>query len=170
MVRRALALPADTESAGVRLRTLDGGRTGAQLARTLAGDSPRLGPHPLSTRVERRHIFGAEIAAKEMAFLSLRDALGLLALYASEDSPKYGKAATDGSAARARVRRPLPGRRPARDVRAPGVSASSRLGAEGSARPEPLGDTALAVPRGRGVRAKLAVSTERTDQVQVVPV
>lgn len=43
--------------------------------------------------VERRHVFGAEIAAKEMAFLSLRDALGLLALYASEDSPKYGKAA-----------------------------------------------------------------------------
>ena len=44
--------------------------------------------------VERRHIFGAEIAAKEMAYVSLRDALGLLALYASEDSPKYGKAAT----------------------------------------------------------------------------
>ena len=44
--------------------------------------------------LERRHIFGAEIAAKEMAYLSLRDALGLLALYASEDSPKYGKAAT----------------------------------------------------------------------------
>ena len=44
--------------------------------------------------LERRHIFGAEIAAKEMAYLSLSDALGLLALYASEDSPKYGKAAT----------------------------------------------------------------------------
>jgi hypothetical protein len=44
--------------------------------------------------LERRHIFGAEIAAREMAFLSLRDALGLLALYAAEDSPKYGKAAT----------------------------------------------------------------------------
>jgi hypothetical protein len=44
--------------------------------------------------LERRHIFGAEIAAKEMAFLSLRDALGLLALYAAEDSPKYDKAAT----------------------------------------------------------------------------
>jgi hypothetical protein len=43
--------------------------------------------------LERRHIFGAEIAAKEMAYLSLRDALGLLALYAAEDSPKYGKAA-----------------------------------------------------------------------------
>ena len=27
-----------------------------------------------------------------MAYVSLRDALGLLALYASEDSPKYGKA------------------------------------------------------------------------------
>ena len=44
--------------------------------------------------LERRHIFGAEIAAKEMAYVSLRDALGLLALYALEDSPKYGKAAT----------------------------------------------------------------------------
>lgn len=42
----------------------------------------------------RRHIFGAEIAAKEMAYLSLGDALGLLALYAAHDSPKYGKAAT----------------------------------------------------------------------------
>lgn len=43
--------------------------------------------------LERRHIFGAEIAAKEMAHVSLRDALGLLALYASEDSPKFEKAA-----------------------------------------------------------------------------
>ena len=44
--------------------------------------------------LERRHIFGAEVAAKETAFLSLRDALGLVALYAAEDSPKFGKAAT----------------------------------------------------------------------------
>jgi hypothetical protein len=44
--------------------------------------------------LERRHVFGAEIAAREMAYMSLRDALGLLALYAAEDSPKYGKAAT----------------------------------------------------------------------------
>ena len=43
--------------------------------------------------LERRHIFGAEIAAKEMAYVSLRDALRLLALYASEDSPKYDRAA-----------------------------------------------------------------------------
>jgi hypothetical protein len=43
--------------------------------------------------LERRHIFGAEIAAKEMAYLSLRDALGLLALYAAEKSPKYERAA-----------------------------------------------------------------------------
>jgi hypothetical protein len=43
--------------------------------------------------VERRHIFGAEVAAKEMAYVSLRDALGLLALYAAEDSPKYDRAA-----------------------------------------------------------------------------
>ena len=44
--------------------------------------------------LERKHIFGAEIAAREMGFIPLRDALGLLALYASEDSPKYDKAAT----------------------------------------------------------------------------
>ena len=44
--------------------------------------------------LERRHVFGAEIAAREMGFVPLRDALGLLALYASESSPKYDKAAT----------------------------------------------------------------------------
>ena len=43
--------------------------------------------------LERRHIFGAEIALREMSYVSLRDALGLLALYAAEDSPKYEKAA-----------------------------------------------------------------------------
>ena len=43
--------------------------------------------------LERRHIFGAETAAREMGFMPLRDALGLLALYASEGSPKYDKAA-----------------------------------------------------------------------------
>ena len=43
--------------------------------------------------LERRHIFGAEVAAKEMAFLSLRDALGLLALYGAEDSPKFDRGA-----------------------------------------------------------------------------
>jgi hypothetical protein len=43
--------------------------------------------------LERRHVFGAEIAAREMGYLSLRDALGLLALYAADDSPKYEKAA-----------------------------------------------------------------------------
>jgi len=48
-----------------------------------------------------RRIFGA----KEMAYLSLRDALGQLALYASEDSPKYGKAGTRWRPTRARVRR-----------------------------------------------------------------
>jgi hypothetical protein len=44
--------------------------------------------------LERRQIFGAEVAAREMPYISLRDALGLLALDAAEDSPKYGKAAT----------------------------------------------------------------------------
>src|SRR5829696_9423759 len=32
--------------------------------------------------LERRHIFGAEIAVREMSYISPRDALGLLALYA----------------------------------------------------------------------------------------
>jgi hypothetical protein len=44
--------------------------------------------------IERRHIFGAEIAAREMGFMPLREALGLLGLYAAEGSPKYDKAAT----------------------------------------------------------------------------
>jgi len=66
---------------------------------------PELCEHPFVTAqgsalsryrraLERRHIFGAEIAAKEMAYVSLRDALGLLTLYASEDSPKYARAST----------------------------------------------------------------------------
>jgi hypothetical protein len=33
------------------------------------------------------------MSAKEMGYVPLRDALGLLALYAAEDSPKYEKAA-----------------------------------------------------------------------------
>ena len=37
---------------------------------------------------------GAEIAARETGYVSLRDALALLAPYETEDSPKYGKAAT----------------------------------------------------------------------------
>jgi hypothetical protein len=44
--------------------------------------------------LERRHVFGAEQAARELGYVSLRDALGLLALYAAEGSPKYDKAAT----------------------------------------------------------------------------
>jgi hypothetical protein len=43
--------------------------------------------------VERKHIFGAELAAREMGFVPLVDALGLLVLYAGEQSPKYEKAA-----------------------------------------------------------------------------
>ena len=43
--------------------------------------------------LERKHVFGAEVAAKEMGYLSLQDALGLLALYAAEDSLKYERAA-----------------------------------------------------------------------------
>lgn len=44
--------------------------------------------------LERRHVFGAEIAVREMSYISPRDALGLLALYAALGSPKYDKAAT----------------------------------------------------------------------------
>jgi hypothetical protein len=39
--------------------------------------------------LERRHVFGAELAAREMGYVSLGDALGLLALYAGEQSLKY---------------------------------------------------------------------------------
>jgi hypothetical protein len=44
--------------------------------------------------LERQHVLGAEIAVREMNYISPRDALGLLALYAALDSPKYEKAAT----------------------------------------------------------------------------
>ena len=53
--------------------------------------------HPLTRfrrALDRRNIFGAELAAREMGYVSLPDALALLALYAAEDSPKYDKAAT----------------------------------------------------------------------------
>ena len=64
------------------------------VVRTYVRDRSRLALTRYRRALERRHIFGAEIAASEMGFLSLRDALGLLALYAAEDSPKFGKAAT----------------------------------------------------------------------------
>ena len=53
--------------------------------------------HPLTRyrrALERRHSFGAELAAREIGYVPLREALGLLALYAAEGSPKYDKAAT----------------------------------------------------------------------------
>jgi hypothetical protein len=43
--------------------------------------------------LERRHIFGAEIALRELGYVSLKDALGLVGLYAAEGSPKFEKAA-----------------------------------------------------------------------------
>lgn len=43
--------------------------------------------------LERRHIFGAEVALREFRYVSLRDALGLVKLYAAEESPKFERAA-----------------------------------------------------------------------------
>lgn len=43
--------------------------------------------------VERGQVFQAEIAARELGFLGLRDALALVVLYASEGSPKFEAAA-----------------------------------------------------------------------------
>ena len=43
--------------------------------------------------LDRRHIFGAEIAARETGHLPLAEALGLVALYADEDCPKFEPAA-----------------------------------------------------------------------------
>ena len=90
------------------LLSLGGGLSKPYRAANAAGSIPQVSDtceHPFVTAqgsaltryrraLERRHIFGAEVAAKEMAYLSLRDALGLFALYAGEDPPKYGKAAT----------------------------------------------------------------------------
>ena len=44
--------------------------------------------------LERWHISGPSSLPREMGYVSLRDALGLLALYAAESSPKYEKAKT----------------------------------------------------------------------------
>jgi hypothetical protein len=43
--------------------------------------------------IHRRHVFAAEMAAKEMGQLSLIDALALVACYARTGSPKFDKAA-----------------------------------------------------------------------------
>jgi hypothetical protein len=42
---------------------------------------------------ERRNLFDAEVALKEMGYVSLPNALRLLSLYAAEDSPKFDAAA-----------------------------------------------------------------------------
>jgi hypothetical protein len=51
-------------------------------------------PHGRFQRaIERRLVFRAEIAARELGFLSLQNALALVVLYAQEDSPKFEPAA-----------------------------------------------------------------------------
>lgn len=44
--------------------------------------------------IDRNNIFLAELAAREMPFVNLEDALALAGLYAAEGSGKYDKAAT----------------------------------------------------------------------------
>lgn len=43
--------------------------------------------------IETRSVLLAELSAREMGFVTLPDALALAALYASEGSPKFDKAA-----------------------------------------------------------------------------
>jgi hypothetical protein len=43
--------------------------------------------------IQRRHVFAAEMAAREMGQLSLIDALALVACYARAGSPKFDQAA-----------------------------------------------------------------------------
>ncbi len=51
-------------------------------------------PHARFKRcIEKRALWGAEDAAREIANLALEDALQLVYLYAELDSPKYEKAA-----------------------------------------------------------------------------
>lgn len=51
-------------------------------------------PHGRFQRaIERRQVLQAEIAARELGFLSLQNALALVVLYAQEDSPKFESAA-----------------------------------------------------------------------------
>src|SRR5687767_10249931 len=44
--------------------------------------------------IESRSILLAELSAREMGFVTLPDALALVALYAAEGSPRFDKAAT----------------------------------------------------------------------------
>ena len=55
----------------------------------VAGDSTR----PLPTRIHRRHVQAAEMAAREMGGLSLADALSLCELLANADPARYERAA-----------------------------------------------------------------------------
>ena len=51
-------------------------------------------PHGRFQRaIERRQVFQAEIAARELGFLSLQNALAFVVRYAQEDSPKFESAA-----------------------------------------------------------------------------
>ncbi len=56
--------------------------------------------------VERGSILLAEMSAREMGYVDLEAALALAGLYAAEDSPKFGKAATR-FLARLALERPL---------------------------------------------------------------
>lgn len=44
--------------------------------------------------VERKSLFNAELAAREMGRLDLQDALSLVLLYAGADDPRFDRAAT----------------------------------------------------------------------------
>jgi hypothetical protein len=53
--------------------------------RTYVRDLAELGSR-FQRAIERRQVFQAEIAARELGFLSLQNALALVVLYAQEDS------------------------------------------------------------------------------------
>ena len=61
--------------------------------RTYVPDPPATSARPLRRAIERRALWLAEDAARELPSLPLEDALRLVHLYAERGSPKYERAA-----------------------------------------------------------------------------
>jgi hypothetical protein len=74
----------------VETHTLSAGRTLCEHVFVTAQGSPLT---RYRRAIESRSLALAELAAREATYLSLPDALGLLALYAAAEDPKYARAA-----------------------------------------------------------------------------
>lgn len=87
---------------GMSFETTPGRRTDFKLAerlrpvRTCVHDRPGSPLTRYRRAIGERSLLLAELAAREMNHLPRRDALGLLALYAAENDPKYERASGRG--------------------------------------------------------------------------